>query len=265
MTTLDTARGAYTYFNPTREMPANWIYAFGLWLFLWLFAKCVFLVQFQFWPTHTATPAANILLFYSPLPAQVLCFVAITAYATGLGNYRLAHALRWTNSTPVRVRLGRLYVEPSAEVTAALCVAAGFGLFFLNNFLYASIGGPVTRADDFAAKFPQTIPYTAATAVLVAPAVEESLYRGLLFTQAHGNLRTLFASLISCATFTLVHFAQYSSSTGQIHFGAITAIAALGLLCCLCRAALGRVWPSFIIHTSYNFFVALSLLSARQA
>lgn len=263
MTTLDTARGPNDYFNPTREMPVNWVYSFALWLFLWFLAKCIFLIQFQFWHSYPASKAANILLLYSPLPAQLLGLIAIAAYATAIGNYRLNRALKWTNTTPISLRLGRFCLRPSSDITVALCVAVGFGLFLLQSFLYTSVGGPVTRADEFAAKFPQTVPYTAATAILIAPAAEELLYRGVLFTQAHGKLRKFLAVLISCSVFTLVHFAQYSSRAGQIHWGAISSIAALGLTCCLCRALLDRVWPAFVVHTSYNLFVAAAYFATK--
>ncbi|MFL6284449.1 MAG: CPBP family intramembrane glutamic endopeptidase [Pyrinomonadaceae bacterium] len=264
MTTLRATHAPYTYFNPTREMPANWIYSFGLWLFLWLFTKIVFLIQFHFWPSYPASQAANILLLYSPLPAQLLSLIAIAVYATAIGNYRLNQSLKWSNAEPITIRFARLNLQPSPITTAAFCTAAGLGLYCLAHCLYTSIGGPVTQAEEFAAKFPETMPYMAATAVLSAPVSEELLYRGVLFIQAHGKARKLVAILISGAAFTVVHVPQYSSDAGQIHWGAISSIAVLGLACGLCRALLDRVWPAFVIHTAYNACVAAVYFATRM-
>jgi membrane protease YdiL (CAAX protease family) len=253
----------YRYFDPTRNMPANWAYSFLLWCVLFILGTALSIIQYRFVETHPPAGAAIILLLYAPLPAQFACLVAITAYATGLGPYGFNKSLKWSGASPIYIRLPGIRLRPSAVTTTAVCVLIGLVLYHLQLYLVATLGGPVTRADEAAAKYPEVVPYLALTAVLTAPLPEELVYRGALFTQAHGLVRNLAAVFISSSLFVIVHLGQYSSRADQIHWGAISTMAALGVTCGLCRALLGRVWPAFVVHTAYNLFVAAAYFATR--
>jgi membrane protease YdiL (CAAX protease family) len=89
---------------------------------------------------------------------------------------------------------------------------------------------------------------------IVAPLVEEIVFRGLLFGALASRLGILASALITALLFGAIH--------GDVLF--FPAIAALGLVTALAYAATGNLWVAIILHALNNalgavFLVGMSL------
>ena len=84
-------------------------------------------------------------------------------------------------------------------------------------------------------------------AVLVAPFVEELLFRGLLFAffEKHGGLK--FAVITTAVLFAGLHIPEYWGAWDHALM-----ILVVGLVFSIARGRTGSVTPSFILHLSYN-------------
>jgi membrane protease YdiL (CAAX protease family) len=97
----------------------------------------------------------------------------------------------------------------------------------------------------------------AVLAVLVAPLVEEVVYRGVVYSTVE-RLGGKAAGVITVtAIFALVHVPQYWGSVA-----AITAIVSLSLVLTLLRAWTGSLLPCVVMHLAYNGIQAGILLIA---
>lgn len=97
----------------------------------------------------------------------------------------------------------------------------------------------------------------AVLAVLVAPLVEEIVYRGVVYSTVE-RLGGKAAGVITVtAIFALVHVPQYWGSVA-----AITAIVTLSLVLTLLRAWTGSLLPCVVMHLAYNGVQAGILLIA---
>jgi membrane protease YdiL (CAAX protease family) len=93
-----------------------------------------------------------------------------------------------------------------------------------------------------------------ASMTIIAPIVEEIVFRGLLFGALASRLGILASALITALLFGAVH--------GDLLF--FPAIAALGLVTALAYAATGNLWVAIILHALNNalgavFLVGMSL------
>lgn len=100
----------------------------------------------------------------------------------------------------------------------------------------------------------------AVLAVLIAPLVEEVIYRGVVYSTVE-RLGGKAAGVITVtAIFALVHVPQYWGSVA-----AITAIVSLSLVLTLLRAWTGSLLPCVVMHLAYNGIQAVILLVAPEA
>lgn len=81
-----------------------------------------------------------------------------------------------------------------------------------------------------------------ATLVVIAPVVEEILFRGYLFGKLRRHVSLWAAILITSAVFGIVHLAW---NVGVDVF-------ALSIVLCLLRVWSGRLWPSILLHMMKN-------------
>ena len=80
------------------------------------------------------------------------------------------------------------------------------------------------------------------TSLIVAPLVEEIVFRGALLRALQKGMNTLLAVLVSSALFAVVH-------TGPIQ---MTYAFVLGLLLCLVRVKSGSLWGAVCLHIAFN-------------
>jgi membrane protease YdiL (CAAX protease family) len=95
-----------------------------------------------------------------------------------------------------------------------------------------------------------------AFAVLVAPFMEELIFRGVLFAFFERLAGLRWAVAGSAVLFAALHYPEYQGA--WTHLGMILLV---GIVFSLARAMTGSVAPSFLLHTAYNgtFMMALFL------
>lgn len=92
-------------------------------------------------------------------------------------------------------------------------------------------------------------------AVLLAPLVEEVVYRGVVYSTVERIGGKAAGVIVATTIFALVHVPQYWGSVA-----AITAIVTLSLVLTLLRAWTGSLLPCVVMHLVYNGIQALGLL-----
>ena len=86
-----------------------------------------------------------------------------------------------------------------------------------------------------------------AFAVLVAPLMEELIFRGVLFAIFEDQAGPIFAVIATAALFTGLHIAEYRGAWNHLFLLLI-----VGLVFSLARGLTGSLAPSVILHTAYN-------------
>lgn len=91
--------------------------------------------------------------------------------------------------------------------------------------------------------------------LLVAPIVEETLFRGVLYPMLRKRAGALVAAVISSLLFALMHGNWVQA----------VAVIPLGLLLALVAERTHRVWPCAVLHMIYNFAAMLLPQEVLQA
>jgi membrane protease YdiL (CAAX protease family) len=90
---------------------------------------------------------------------------------------------------------------------------------------------------------------------MVAPMVEEILFRGLLYGWLRGRLGVAAAVVLSAFLFALVHGIPML----------MPAIAVQGVLLALLYERSGSLWPAIVMHGTFNAIMTLALYAALAA
>lgn len=98
---------------------------------------------------------------------------------------------------------------------------------------------------------------TAFLATFTAPIVEETVYRGVLFSALQRAMGAVWASVCVIALFALVHVPQYKDN-----FSAVAAVGVLSLALTVVRAYSGRLLPCVVIHFIFNGIQAVGIAFA---
>jgi membrane protease YdiL (CAAX protease family) len=93
-----------------------------------------------------------------------------------------------------------------------------------------------------------------AFAVLVAPFMEELIFRGVLFAFLERLAGLRWAVAVSAGLFATLHYPEYQGA--WTHLGMILVV---GFVFSLSRALTGSLAPSFLLHTAYNGTFMLAL------
>ncbi len=98
-----------------------------------------------------------------------------------------------------------------------------------------------------------------ATSLLVAPLVEELVFRGYIYTLLERLWGVLPAVLLSGILFGSIHFSQLSPGYFQVFL-----LCVVGLTFSWIRARTGTVLASVLAHLGYNATISLLFLSSQQ-
>jgi membrane protease YdiL (CAAX protease family) len=98
-----------------------------------------------------------------------------------------------------------------------------------------------------------------AMAVLVAPLVEETVFRGYLYPLFAKTFGILPGILLTGALFGLMHGAQLGWTWGFVFL-----LILVGIIFTFARARTGTVLASYLLHLGYNFMLALSSIIASR-
>lgn len=130
-------------------------------------------------------------------------------------------------------------------------VIIGYGVYFLLSIVFLLIAQGVIPGfsvdqkqdvgfDQLGSQFEYIIAFIAL--VVLAPIVEEIIFRGFLFTQVRKNLNFWWTALIVSITFGLIHL-QWNVGVD---------VFALSLVLCYVREKTGTVWAGIGIHMLKN-------------
>jgi membrane protease YdiL (CAAX protease family) len=91
-----------------------------------------------------------------------------------------------------------------------------------------------------------------AMAVLVAPLVEETVFRGYLYPLFAKTFGVAFGVIVTGVLFGLMHGAQLGWT-----WSLVSVLIAVGVIFTFVRARTGSVFASFLLHLGYNSMIAL--------
>jgi membrane protease YdiL (CAAX protease family) len=176
--------------------------------------------------------------------AYLMLFGAIYALVAVRGRLPFWRALKWKRPTLLR---------------ALAFVAAG-------GFLAAAVQFAPTIFPD-RNEFPLqqlfNSPATAyavgAFAVLIAPLMEELVFRGLLFVIFEDVANLPFAVIVTAVLFTAMHIPEYRGAWNHLFL-----LLLVGLVFSLARGMTGSLAPSIFLHASYNFCQLVVLFFATD-
>jgi hypothetical protein len=90
--------------------------------------------------------------------------------------------------------------------------------------------------------------------VIVAPMVEEIVFRGMVFGWLRGRLPLVWAVLVSAMLFSLEHI-------GFLQLTLFLPIFSTGIVLAILYHHAGSVWPTVLVHGSFNLIATLVLFS----
>jgi len=181
-----------------------------------------------------------LILVSALLPVHVLTLGLIWAVATLRGRFSAKRVLGW--SWP-------------ANFGVVKSVALAILLFMIAMFVSYKFGGQDTDIERLLQSSRAAALITAVLAATTAPLVEETLYRGLLYSALQRAIGPPFAVIVVSSIFGGLHVLQYWPN-----FGAISAVTFLGLVLTIVRARTGRLLPCFVIHLVFNGIQSLIIV-----
>ncbi len=186
-------------------------------------------------------------IFFSLLgmiPSHVLSFLVVWLVVTNRGRRPFWKNLAW--SWPENL---------GPWESAALALGLPLLLLFIGLLITHFVGGSETELDKLINSSYRARLITAFLAVVTGPLVEESIYRGVLYSALQRAIGMLWAVIIVSLLFAGVHVLQYFNN-----FGVIAVIGILSVSLTLVRASTGRLLPSFVMHVVFNGVQALILI-----
>jgi membrane protease YdiL (CAAX protease family) len=130
---------------------------------------------------------------------------------------------------------------------------SGCGLSLLVALLTASMKTPENTPIEELFKYRSTALLFVGMAVLVAPLVEETLFRGYLYPVFARSMGVTPAILLTGLLFGLMHGAQLGWT-----WSLVAILTAVGVIFTLIRARTGTVFASFLMHLGYNSLISIA-------
>ena len=187
---------------------------------------------------HPALEAVSLLVFQGLLDVLIFLFIYFTI--TLKYNSPFWTSIKWKG----RVRKYLLAYLP-AGVLLALTIAG----------LSAVLPSPQKPPIEELLEHPASAFLFAALGILVAPFVEELIFRGFIYPVVERRAGSMLAVVITALLFTALHLGQlWGSWTG------IMLILLVGITLSMVRAGTDSLIPSFVIHLSYNSTLCLLFL-----
>ncbi|MCW2606998.1 MAG: Conserved rane protein of unknown function, partial [Frankiales bacterium] len=208
----------------------------------------------------TALVVTGLLLAVVDVPGGVLLVVASAVLAAGVA---LAARRPARQSGGLERALGfdlpRWSDVPLVAGWSLLLLLAQAGAAVVVGVLFPALQGvDADNTSEYRGAAPLTLAGLAVAAVLVAPVVEELLFRGLLLQSLALRLGFWPAAVLSSAVFGLLHTA--SLDAGGAALALATGVLGLGL--CLLARRTGRLGPGIGVHALRNAAVVLLVASA---
>jgi membrane protease YdiL (CAAX protease family) len=132
---------------------------------------------------------------------------------------------------------------------------AGCSLSMVVAVLSSRLKAPENTPMEELFKQRQTALLFVAMAVLIAPLVEETLFRGYLYPLFARSFGITPGIVITGVLFGLMHGAQLGWT-----WGLVTMLILVGIVFTLVRARTGSVFASFLMHLGYNSLISIATL-----
>jgi membrane protease YdiL (CAAX protease family) len=168
----------------------------------------------------------------------------------------VSHGVGWLGALWLVRSRYRLRAIPALALTAWRgprlwrFYALGLLLYAASLLLLALVPPPPDETNLFTEIFKRGGPLLAQlllVAVILAPALEETLFRGLLLPALRRRYRFWFAALVVTLLFTALH----ASQTGT-YWPALVGIFACGWALAWLRERFGSLWPCVLFHMGFN-------------
>jgi hypothetical protein len=190
---------------------------------------------------NQSDPYILVISILTTLPAHLLTLGAVWLLVTRGGKYPFWQTLGWN--------WGRNF-----GLWASVGVAVGFFVF---AGLLVSLFGETDNDLMRMLRSSRTAVYiTAFLATLTAPLVEETVYRGAMYSSFRRTFGNGGAIALVTLLFAVVHVPQYYPS-----YGVILAILLLSLVLTSVRAFTGNLLPCVVIHTVFNGIQSILLIA----
>jgi membrane protease YdiL (CAAX protease family) len=137
---------------------------------------------------------------------------------------------------------------------------SGCGLSILVFVVTAKMHPPEDVPIEELFRYKNTAMLFMAMAVLVAPLVEETVFRGYLYPLFAKYFGVATSVLITGILFGLMHGAQLGWT-----WGLVLTLIVVGVIFTFVRARTGSVFASFLLHLGYNSSIALFTVIGTQA
>lgn len=241
------------FINPDSP-PWNSLMAFGVWL-LSIFALVVLvnaavlvyalanqIKMAEIGEAIQKQTDPNILLIsvLTTIPAHLLTIGAVWLVVTRAGKFPFWQTLGWN--------WGKNFGFWASFGT-------GIGFFLLAGLLVSLFGETENDLMRILRSSRAAVYVTAFLATFTAPLVEETVYRGVMYSAFRRWLGNVGAVALVTLLFALVHVPQYYPS-----YGVILAILLLSLVLTTVRAFTGNLLPCVVIHTVFNGIQSIILL-----
>jgi uncharacterized protein len=135
----------------------------------------------------------------------------------------------------------------------------GCGLSLLVFALTSVIKTPENTPIEQVFKFKQTAMLFVATAVLIAPLAEETVFRGYLYPMFARWFGVVPSIVVTGVLFGLMHGPQLGGAKSLI-----AVMSLVGIIFTVARARTGSVFASYLMHLGYNSLIAVSLILATH-
>jgi uncharacterized protein len=146
---------------------------------------------------------------------------------------------------------------------------AGIGMTLLGRLVVGVVANELThgaatrQAQNLGVRTHSTTVYVVlgVLVVLVAPLIEETVFRGLLLRTFMHRLGFWWAAIISSTIFALFHTYEVSTLAGAITLAAVVFV--LGITNCLLVRWSGRLAAGMIVHAVFNGLAVLILIASN--
>jgi membrane protease YdiL (CAAX protease family) len=135
----------------------------------------------------------------------------------------------------------------------------GAGLSLLVAVLSSRLKPPENTPVEELFKYRQTALLFIAMAVLIAPLVEETLFRGYLYPLFARSFGVWPGILLTGLLFGLMHGAQLGWT-----WSLVAVLVTVGIIFTIVRSKTGSVFASFMMHLGYNSLISIAALVGTQ-
>lgn len=194
------------------------------------------------------TPSILLVQIVSTMFAHIVTIGVCWAVATRFGKRSFADAIGWQWDGPNTLQ--KVGIIVGITVLAVLVVGT------LPRII------PDSKTTPFAEmlKASQAVRIVVAfLAVFTAPAVEEFVYRGMLYSPLKRAIGMMGAITTATLLFALVHVPQYWGA-----WGSLTGLLILSLALTVIRAKSKSIFPCVAVHTLFNMVGALGILLGKE-